>query len=141
MDNPPAFVDGPSSVFIDWAGVGGDEVVVAHCQGNRVVILDAFLGTDEAQIIGRVGSILRKHGYTAPAKQTKATPQKQPQPSPAAPPQQLTTVPLREWMLHVWAWSEIISFCKDDLVARGITPAILQTWGVAQIISVFGIPK
>jgi len=62
MDNPPVFVDGPSSVFIDWAGRGGDEVVVAHARGNRVVILDAFRGVDETQSVRRVAALLKKHG-------------------------------------------------------------------------------
>jgi hypothetical protein len=54
MDDPPAHVPGVRSTFIDWAGCGGDETVIATADGNRVRILAAFRGTDETQIVRRV---------------------------------------------------------------------------------------
>jgi hypothetical protein len=62
MDNPPAHVPGLRSTFIDWAGCGGDETVVATADGNRVRIIAAFRGSDETQIVRRVAAELKSRG-------------------------------------------------------------------------------
>jgi hypothetical protein len=62
MDDPPGQQIGVTSTFIDWAGCGGDEVVVASCSGNSVRIIAAFRGTDETQIVRRVAAELRRAG-------------------------------------------------------------------------------
>ena len=62
MDNPPAFKSGVISTFIDWSGRGGDETVIATAEGNRIKVVAAFRGTDETQIVRRVGSELKREG-------------------------------------------------------------------------------
>jgi len=62
MDDPPSHVPGVRSTFIDWAGCGGHGTVVATADGNLVRIIAAFRGSDETQIVRRVGAELRRTG-------------------------------------------------------------------------------
>ena len=52
IDNPPAFVTGPTTAFCDFAGPG-DESVLALCNGNRAEIVDAWRSRDTMHSIGK----------------------------------------------------------------------------------------
>jgi hypothetical protein len=61
IDSPPKFEEGPSGTFVDWAGTGGDEIVVGRREGNCCSIIAAFRGaSDTQQIVRRVAAILRE---------------------------------------------------------------------------------
>jgi hypothetical protein len=52
IDNPPAFVPGPTTAFCDFAGPG-DESVLAICNGNRATIEDAWRSRDTMHSVGK----------------------------------------------------------------------------------------
>jgi hypothetical protein len=52
--------------------------------------------------------------------------------------EQQALVPLKQWMLMSWAWPQILQYCT---LPGGLTKEIFQTLAVAQIISVFNVPK
>jgi hypothetical protein len=61
IDNPPAFVPGPTTAFCDFAG-SGDESVFALCEGNRVTIEDPWCwrSRDTMHSVGKFLSLFRK---------------------------------------------------------------------------------
>jgi phage terminase large subunit len=61
IDNPPAFVPGPTTAFCDFAGAG-DESVLATCSGNRPEIIDAWRSRDTMHSVGKFLTHFRRLG-------------------------------------------------------------------------------
>jgi phage terminase large subunit len=61
IDNPPAFVPGPTTAFCDFAG-SGDESVFALCEGNRVTIEPEWCwrSRDTMHSVGKFLTLFRK---------------------------------------------------------------------------------
>jgi phage terminase large subunit len=61
IDNPPAFVPGPTTAFCDFAGPG-DESVLSVCEGNRVTIEDPWCwrSRDTMHSVGKFLTLFRK---------------------------------------------------------------------------------
>ena len=60
IDNPPAFVAGPTTAFCDFAG-SGDESVLATCCGNKAEIVDEpWRSRDTMHSVGKFLTLFRK---------------------------------------------------------------------------------
>jgi hypothetical protein len=59
IDNPPPFVAGSTTGFVDFAGPG-DETVLAICEGNRASIVDAWRSRDTMHSVGKLLTLFRK---------------------------------------------------------------------------------
>ena len=61
INNPPAFVPGPTTAFCDFAGAG-DESVLATCSGDRPEIIDAWRSRDTMHSVGKFLTHFRRLG-------------------------------------------------------------------------------
>jgi phage terminase large subunit len=59
IDNPPPFVAGPTTGFVDFAGPA-DETVLAICEGNLTRIVEAWRSRDTMHSVGKLLTWFRK---------------------------------------------------------------------------------